>query len=145
MTERVNECKEACDRGRIHNMYDCLRKIGTKRVNAAESCMISISDFKSNFESVSRERFEEDPNVIESVIERLKYMSMEGRVMVANEHVCDVSAKNCIIVPLLKFIILYYMILYYIVLYIFKFVNKQLYDRMKLYCNLYHSHILFVF
>ena len=63
-TERINECKEACDRGRIGYMYKCLRKIGTKGVKAAQS-NITVSDFKGHFESVSRERYEEDPNVIE--------------------------------------------------------------------------------
>ena len=59
-SERINECKDACDRGRIGDMYKCLRRIGTKGVKAAESGFISISDFKSHFENVSRERYEKD-------------------------------------------------------------------------------------
>ena len=96
-TERINECKEACDRGRIGDMYKCLRKIGTKGVKAAESSMISISDFKSHFESVSRERYEEDPSVIESVIERVKDMRMEGRAIAANERMNEMPEREEIV------------------------------------------------
>jgi len=47
--------------------------------------MISISYFKSYFESVSRERYEEDPSVIASVIERVNDMRMDDRATAANE------------------------------------------------------------
>ena len=51
-SDKINECKEACERGKIGDMYKCLRKIGIKGVKANESGIISISDFKSHFESV---------------------------------------------------------------------------------------------
>ena len=82
---RINECRDACERGRIGDMYKCLRKIGMKGVKAAESGMISISDFKSHFESVSCERYEEDPSVIASVIEKVNDLRMDGRAIVAND------------------------------------------------------------
>ena len=83
--ERINECKDACERGRIGDMYKCLRKIGTKGVKACESGTISISDFKSHFESVSSERYEEEPSVIASVIEKVNDLRMDGCAIAANE------------------------------------------------------------
>ena len=40
--------------------------------------MISISDFKTHFESVSSERYEEEPSVIASVIEKVNDFRMDG-------------------------------------------------------------------
>ena len=83
--ERINECKEACEGGRIGEMYKCLRKIGMKGAKAAESSMISISDFKNHFESVSSVRYEEAPSVIASVIEKVNDLRRDGRVIAENE------------------------------------------------------------
>ena len=95
--ERINECKDACDRGRIGDMYKCLRRIGTKGVKAAESGLISISDFKSHFENVSRERYEEDPSVIASVIERVNDMRMNDRAIAANERMNEMPDREEIV------------------------------------------------
>ena len=92
--ERKNEFNEACDRGKIGDMYKCLRKIVARGIKAAESCMISTNDFKSHFESVSRERYEEDPSVIESVIERVVDLRMEGRALVANGGMNDMHESE---------------------------------------------------
>ena len=75
-------------------MYKILRKIGTKGVKAADSGMISISDFKSHFESVSRERYEDDPSVIGSVIERVKDMRMKGRAISANKRMNEMPERE---------------------------------------------------
>ena len=83
--ERIIECREACDSGRIGDMYECLRKIGMRGVKAGESSTISISEFKNQFESVSRERYEEDPSVIASVIEKVDDLRMDDRAKAAND------------------------------------------------------------
>ena len=75
-------------------MYKCLRRIGTKGVKAAESCMISINDFKSHFESVSSERYEEDPSVIASVIERVEDMRADERASEANEFMNEMPERR---------------------------------------------------
>ena len=67
----IEECRDACDRGRFGDMYKCLRKLGSKVCRAPESSMITVNEYKEHFERVSRERYEEDPSVIASVIERL--------------------------------------------------------------------------
>ena len=95
--ERINECKEACERGRIGDMYKCLRKIGTKGVKAAESNMIPINDFKTHFETVSRERYEEDPSVIARVIEKVKDMRMDDRATAANERMNEMPEREEIV------------------------------------------------
>ena len=53
--ERIRECREACDRGRIGDMYKSLRKIGTKGSKAPESSMITVREFKEHFESIECE------------------------------------------------------------------------------------------
>ena len=52
-------------------MYKCLRKLGSKRGRAPESSMITVNEYKENFERVSRERCEEDLSVIASMIVRV--------------------------------------------------------------------------
>ena len=91
--ERIAECRNACDRGRIGDMYKCLRKIGTKGGKAPESTTITVSEFKEHFERVSKERYEEDPSVIASVIERVEDMRGNERARCANERLMRLSVR----------------------------------------------------
>ena len=50
------ECKEASARGRIGDMHKCLRRLGTRERPAARSTKLAVDEFKSHFESVSRDR-----------------------------------------------------------------------------------------
>ena len=92
--ERILECREACDSGRIGDMYKCLRKIGTKGAKAGESSTISVSEFKNQFESVSRERYEEDPSVIASVIEKVDDLRMDDRAKAANDRLNAIPERE---------------------------------------------------
>ena len=82
--ERIEECREACERGKIGDMYKCLRKIGTKGGRAPESSRIKVSEFKDHFERVSNVRYEEDPSVIARVIERVNDLRGDERARRAN-------------------------------------------------------------
>ena len=92
--ERIVECRNACERGRIGDMYKCLRKIGTKGGKAPESNMITVSEFKEHFERVGKERFEEDPSVIASVIERVQDMRGSERARCANERLNEMPERE---------------------------------------------------
>ena len=66
-------------------------------MKAAERGLISISDSKSHFENVSRERYEEDPSVIASVIERVNDMRLNGRAIAANERMNEMPDREEIV------------------------------------------------
>ena len=83
--ERIRECREACDTGRIGDMYKCLRRIGTKGKKAPEGCMISVDDFKKQFEEVSRNRYEVDRCVIERAVGQVDDLRMDERARRMNE------------------------------------------------------------
>ena len=92
--ERMRECREACDRGRIGDMYKLLRKIGTKGGKAPESSMITIGEFKEHFERVSNVRYEEDPSVIARVIEGVVDMREDERAKRANDRLNLVPERD---------------------------------------------------
>ena len=83
--DRIEECKEACERGRIGDMYKSLRKIGTKGRKAPESNRITVGEFKVHFEKVSRDRYEEEPSVIARAIARVEDLRGDGKAKMANE------------------------------------------------------------
>ena len=83
--ERIEECEEACATGRIGDMYKSLRKISMKGRKAGESMNITVNDFKEHFERVSKDRYENDPRVIEEVIGRVEDKRQDDRATEANE------------------------------------------------------------
>ena len=44
----IEECEEACARGRIGDMYKCLRRLGTRERPAARSMQLTVDEFKSH-------------------------------------------------------------------------------------------------
>ena len=68
----IAECRETCDRGRIGDIYNCLRRLGTKGSRAPESSMITVNEFREHFERLSRDWYEENPSVIERGDERAR-------------------------------------------------------------------------
>ena len=92
--ERIRECREACDRGRIGDMYKNLRKIGTKGSKAPESSMITVREFKEHFERVSSVRYEEDPSVIARVIEGVEDMRGDERAKRANDKLNEMPERE---------------------------------------------------
>ncbi|KAI8486755.1 hypothetical protein Bbelb_355030 [Branchiostoma belcheri] len=83
--ERIRECKEACETGKIGQMYKLLKQVGTKGRKAPNSWTIEVKDFKEHFERVSRERYEEAPSVLEGVIERVNDLRGTAKAYEANE------------------------------------------------------------
>ena len=70
--EKLGECQEACERDKIGEMYNCLRKLGTRGIKGANSCMLTVNKFKDHFEQLMCDRYEEEPEVIEEVIEQVE-------------------------------------------------------------------------
>ena len=84
--ERIEECKEACERGRMGDMYKVLRVIGRKSWKKAPvSTSITASEFKEHFERVSEERYEREPGEIRATVERACDLRMDEKAREANE------------------------------------------------------------
>ena len=82
----MTECEEACRQGRMGDMYKILRQLGTRgNKKLGMGGTLTAEDFREQFESVSAERYEVDPSVIEGVIERAKDLRMDAEAIVANE------------------------------------------------------------
>ena len=81
----IEECEEASVRGRIGDMYECLRRLGTRERLAARSMKQTVDDFKNHFESLSRDRYEERPEVIERAVRGAVDLRNESRTKEANE------------------------------------------------------------
>lgn len=79
--ELTHKCKGVGYKGRIGDMHECLRKFGKKEVSTAENNMISRSEFKNHFESVSKEWYEKDASLLVSVSEKVEDMRKDGRAI----------------------------------------------------------------
>ena len=90
----IEECKEACDRGRIGDMYKCMRKLGTRGAKAPASSVSTVAEFKEHFERVSKERYEVDPSVIESVIERVDDLRENERARIENDRLNEMPERD---------------------------------------------------
>ena len=65
--ERIEECENACNLGRMGEMFKILKEIGRKEWKAPPSVGITVEEFKEHFEKVSEMRYEVDPAVIGEV------------------------------------------------------------------------------
>ena len=66
-------------------MYKCLRRLGTRERPAPRSMQLTVEEFKSHFESVSKDRYEERPEVIERVVRGAVDLRNDRRAKEANE------------------------------------------------------------
>ena len=92
--ERIGECREACERGRIGEMYSILRKIGRRGRPAVAGTKITAEEFKEHFEGVSRERYEVEPGMIERVVARAKDLREEEKAVEANEFMNEMPERE---------------------------------------------------
>ena len=54
--ERIRECKEACNRGRVGEMYAILKDVGIGSWKRAHvSCKLSVEELMDHFEGVTAE------------------------------------------------------------------------------------------
>lgn len=68
--ERIRECEEACNRGRVGEMYAILKEVGKRSWKRAPvSCKISVEEFEEHFEGVTAERYELEPERIREAVE----------------------------------------------------------------------------
>ena len=92
----LEECERASARGRIGDMYKCLRRLETRERPDARSKKVTVDEFKNNFESVSRDRYEERPEVIERAVRGALDLRNDSRAKEANEFLNVVPESEAI-------------------------------------------------
>ena len=61
-----------------------MRRLGTRERPAARSMQLTVDEFKSHFESVSKDRYEERPDVIERAVRGAVDLRNDRRAKEAN-------------------------------------------------------------
>ena len=82
----MEECREACDTGRVGDMYKVLRSLGMRGKKAGASHHITVDRFRGNFAGLTEQRFEEDPEVVEAAVTQARDLRGEARADEANYH-----------------------------------------------------------
>ena len=84
--EKIDRCEEACAEGRVSDMYKVLKELGMRgKQMAGRGGGLTSAEFKEQFESVSRERHEEDPEVLEVAVRNARDLRGEASAREVNE------------------------------------------------------------
>lgn len=92
--ERIRECETASVEGRVGDMYKCLRRLGGRERKAPASGNITVCEFKDYFESVTKDKYEEEPRVIEEAVNGATDLREEVRAREANELLNEVPERE---------------------------------------------------
>ena len=92
--ERIRKCEEACAEGRVGEMYKCLHKIGTKGKPTGIGTTVTANEFKEFFESVMKERYEEEPGEIERAVNEAKDLRQSEKARRANVRMDEVPSEE---------------------------------------------------
>ena len=78
----INECKGAADRGDTGAVYKKLKQLGTRGMTKApETTNLTKEQFKTHFQSVSKDRFENDPEEMEAAADLIEDISNTDKAM----------------------------------------------------------------
>ena len=76
----ISKCKEAGEKGEYGTVYKTLRELGKRDWKGPEqSTKITTAEFKTHFEKVSKDRFENTPEEIEQVVDEVIDISQTER------------------------------------------------------------------
>ena len=67
----IEECEEACHRGRVGEMYRILRRLGARSDPKQRSNQITSDQFKEHFAKVSERKYELELAEIETALEEV--------------------------------------------------------------------------
>ena len=81
----LEECREACEGGKVGKMYKALEELGRRGMKAREGTNVTVSEFKEHFQRVSCERYEVDPVVIEGVLAGTRDLRGSAEAVLGNE------------------------------------------------------------
>ena len=93
--EKIDRCETVCEEGRVGEMYKIMKELGMRgRQRAGRGGMLRANDFKEQFESVSNERYEELPHVIEDVVGNARDLRGDVRARAANVEMNAVPSRG---------------------------------------------------
>ena len=92
--ERIRECKEACDEGRVGDMYKSLKKIGTRGKREYGGTTITTNEFKKQFERVSKDRYEVNPSTQDEVLQEVKDLRNDAKAIEANDRLNETPNRE---------------------------------------------------
>ena len=91
--EVIRECKEACDQGRIGEMYKHLQRLGTRGRPAGQTHTLTADDFRKQFQEVSRNRQEEPPWITETAVRGTRDLREDRRAIEENEKLNRIATE----------------------------------------------------
>ena len=68
----IGECEEACQVGRLGDMYKALDRLAKREWKAPRSSTITVEQFRNHFEGITRDRYEELPGTIREAVCRAR-------------------------------------------------------------------------
>ena len=86
--------KEASETGKIGKMYKNLRRLGGRDKPAGRSTTVTVKDFKEHFERVSKDRYEEDPRVVNEAVGKATDLRGDPKAREANEAMNEVPERE---------------------------------------------------
>ena len=81
----LDECRVACEEGKLGKMYKVLEDLGRRGMKAQEGTNVTVSEFKEHFQKVSCERYEVDPGVIERVVAGARDLRGTAEAVLGND------------------------------------------------------------
>ena len=99
----INDCKEASERGDQGTVYKQLKKLGTRGMTVAtEATNITTEEFKTHFQAISQERFENNPEDIEETVNLIEDISETDRAKEQAEFLNSIPTREEILTQMNK-------------------------------------------
>ena len=93
--DKIDRCEEACAQGRVGEMYEILRELGMRgKKRAGRGGALRANDFKTQFESVSKDRYEEEPGVLENAVGGAKDLRENEEAIEANRRMNEIPGRE---------------------------------------------------
>ena len=93
--EIIDECKEAGETNNSSQMYKSLKKLGQRGLTkSCASTKLTKEDFKTQFENISKNRFENDPREIDEMLRKVKDISNTAKAKEWNEHMNTIPSNE---------------------------------------------------
>ena len=99
----IDECKEAGEIGNTGIVYRRLRELGVRGMKKApESTTLTKEDFKNQFQKISKDRFENDPEEMEATVDMIEDISETDAAKICAEQFDEIPSREEIITQMKK-------------------------------------------
>ena len=101
--EILNECREAGERGDQGTVYKNLKLLGTRGMSKApETSNITTDEFKTHFQDISKDRFENTPEEIAEIVDKVEDISETENAVRWKELLDEIPSREEIISQMKK-------------------------------------------